>query len=280
MGIMGMVADAVSAVLPKKSLEQVIEEQNTTTVWYPRVHGFPRKYVYGKRPGEPLLRHKFNPEGEKRPFCKSETDPVTISRHIAICLEEEGTHGGLCDMCRKLNNPKRFDLLVRLYHDDRPLELSGFNVSGALDGSKVNWAATSVYLKELAGLGLIRRERLGRLVNYSPDFSLANPWIGEIAQLMRARIRKNEKDLSFVPIFRVMMGSRRSMIVRHIASGGCGRVSSLIRDFNFLQLCDIMRDLKAAVDAHILDLDSQDSSGTYTYITPADPIARRIIELS
>ena len=38
--------------------------------------------------------------------------------------------------------------------------------------------------------------------------------------------------------------------------------------------------LSAAVEAHILDLDSQDSDGTYTYITPADPIARRIVELS
>ena len=73
MRVMEMLAGAVSAVMPKKSLEKVIEEQNTTTVWYPRVHGFPRKYVYGKRPGEPLLKHKFNPEGEKRPFPKGET---------------------------------------------------------------------------------------------------------------------------------------------------------------------------------------------------------------
>ena len=275
-----MLANAVRAVLPRKSLDQVIEEQNTTTVWYPRVHGLPQKYVYGKRPGEPLVKTERHPEGRKPPSCKSETDQATIERHIAICRSTEGSHGGLCEMCRKLGNPKRFDFLARLYRDERPMEFAGFNVSGAVDGAKVNWSATSVYLKGLADLGLIRRERAGRLVNYSPDFSLAQPCVAEIARLMRERLMGDPNDMSFVPIFRAMMGSRRSQIVRHLAAGGCGRIDYLRERFNVLRLSDLERDLRFAIDAHILDLDSQDPDGTYTYITPADPIARRVVELS
>ena len=280
MGVMDVVADVIDAVMPRKSLDLVIEEQNTRTVWYPRVHGLPRKYVYGKRPDEPLVKYERHPEGRVLPFCKSETDSAVIARHIAICRAEEGSRGGLCEMCRKLSNPKRFDFLVRLYKDERPLEFAGFNVSGALDGAEVNWSATSVYLKGLADLGLVRRERAGRLVNYSPDFSLAKSCVAEIASLMRDRMRSNPDDLSFVPIFRVMMGSRRSKVVRHIAGGGSGRISDLRERFGFIRLSDLERDLKFATDARILDLDSQDPDGTYSYITPADPIARRVVELS
>ena len=280
MAVMDVLAEVVNAVMPRKSLDRVIDEQNTRTVWYPRVHSLPRKYVYGKRPDEPLVKYERHPEGRKRPFCASETDPAVIARHIAICRAEEGSRGGLCEMCRKLSNPKRFDFLVRLYKDERPLEFAGFNVSGALDGASVNWSATSVYLKGLADLGLVRRERAGRLVNYSPDFSLAEPCVAEIASLMRERLRNSPDDLSFVPIFRVMMGSRRSRIVRHIAAGGSGRIGDIRERFNFIRLSDLERDLKFAIDAHILDLDSQDTDGVCSYITPDDPIARRIIELS
>ena len=280
MGVIDALAKMAGSVMPRKSLDRVIEEQNTRTVWYSRVHSLPRKYVYGKCPDEPLVSYERHPEGRIRPFCKSETDPDVIARHIAICRSEEGSHGGLCEMCRKLSNPKRFDFLVRLYRDKSPLEFAGFNVSGALDGAKVNWSATSVYLKELAGLGLVRRERAGRLVNYLPDYSFAKPFVGKVAGLMCDRLRDNPDDLSFVPIFRVMMGSRRSRVVRHIASVGSCRICDIRERFGFARLNDLERDLKPAIDAHILDLDSQDPDGTYSYITPADPIARRIIELS
>ena len=36
--------------------------------------------------------------------------------------------------------------------------------------NKVNLSATSEYLKGLAEIGLVHRERAGRLVNYTPDF--------------------------------------------------------------------------------------------------------------
>ena len=48
MGVLSMLA---GLVLPKSSA-QVEEERNTVS--YPRVHGFPRKYVYGQRPEDPF----------------------------------------------------------------------------------------------------------------------------------------------------------------------------------------------------------------------------------
>lgn len=280
MSVMEMLTSAISAVMPKKSLDQVIEEQNTTTVRYPRVHGFSQKYVYGKVPGEPLVRKRRHPEGRQIPFCKSETDPAVIAEHLAICQSEEGSHGGLCEMCMRLNNPKRFDFLVRLYRDTRSLDQAGFNVSGAVEDSKVNQPATSAYLRQLANLGLIRRECIGRHVCYTPDISLAKPCVGEIARMMRDRMRSGSTDMSYTPIFRAMMGSLRSRIVRHIAAGGCGNAGYLREQFKIVQFCDLLRDMKPAIEAHILNLDSQDPDGNYTYVPPADPIARRIIELS
>ena len=273
-----MLAGLVGTVLRVKSSQEIADERNV--VYYPRVHSFARKYVYGERPEDPFADLKREPERSEPNFCERETDPATVGRHIAICRSTEGSHGGLCEMCKKLSNPKRFDFLARLYRDDRALEFAGFNVSGACDGAKVNWSATSVYLKGLADLGLIRRERAGRLVNYSPDYSLAEPHIAEIARMMRERLREKPDDRSFVPIFRAMMGSLRSRIVRYVAAGGCGRIEHLRNRFGILRLSDLERDLKPAIEARILDLDSQDSDGTYSYITPADPIARRIVELS
>lgn len=280
MKLASVLSSAVSALLPKKSIEQIIEEQNTRTVWYSRVHGLPQKFVYGKRPGEPFVRHDFHPKGDDRPFCASETDPEKIARHSAICLSEKGSHGGLCEMCRRLNNPKRFDLLVRLYRDDRKRKLAGMNVSDAVENSKVNQPATSEYLKQLADLGLVRRERIGRRVFYSADLSSANPWVAEIARMIQKRLLGGSDDISYAPIFRVMMGSFRSRVVRHIAAGGCGEVEFLRNTFDIQHFGDLQRDLRPAVDAHILDLDSDDPDGKYSYVTPSDPIARRIIELS
>ena len=274
MGVLNMLA---GLVLPKNS-EQIEEERNTVS--YPRVHSFPRKYVYGQMPEDPFAAFRDVPERKERAVCERESDSAKIERHRAICASEEGSHGGLCEMCMRLNNPKRFELLARLYRDNQPLEFAGLNVSDAVDGSKVNQSATSAYLRQLGNLGLIRRKREGRLVNYTPDFSLATPWVAEIACLMRERMRSGSTDTAYAAIFRAMMGSLRSRVVRYIAAGGSGSIQHLREQFKITNVSDLIRDMKPALDAKISDLDSEDPDGTYTYITPADPIARRVVELS
>lgn len=270
---------AINGILPQKTFDETVEAQNTRTVWYPRVHGFPRKYVYGKIPGEPLVKRERHPDGIPWPAVRSESDPDVIREHIAICSREKGSCGGLCELCRKLNNPQRMALLVRLYKDCRPLDMSGFNVGEAVDKSNVNHSATSLYLKHLAVLGLVRRERHGRIVTYIPEIVSPNPHVREIAGMIRGRWRNDPSDEAFVPIFRVMMGSFRSRVVRMLAAGGCGEVESLCECFE-KKPNELLCDLDWAVRGGVLDLTSQDSTGVYRYRTPADPIARRIIELS
>ena len=42
----------------------------------------------------------------------------------------------------------------------------------------------------------------------------------------------------------------------------------------------VTRDLKSAVEGGLLSVSAEGPGGIYTYIPPADPIARRIVELS
>ena len=279
MKLLDVIKGVAREVLPKKSIEQVIEEQNTKTVWLPGAGGLPRKYVYGKAPGEPVA--DFTWRQEKKPIlrCRPETDERIIREHSAECSRHPGSRGGLCAMCKLLNNPKRMDFLVRLYRDSLSLKDSCLNVGNAQDGSGLFLAATSSYLRQLAGIGLVRRERSGRLVNYYPDFSQAVGEVQEIAALIMHRLRKEDGDLSFVPVFRVMMGAIRARVVRHIASGGDGCVEHLSERFH-LQAGDLRHYLKFAEEGGMLACDSDDQDGVYHYIAPADPIARRIVELS
>lgn len=262
-----------------KTFAQAVEEQNTKVVRYPRVHGLPRKYVYGKVPGKPVLTQELHPEGRPWPSVEPEQNPVLIREHIAICSHEMGSKGGLCEMCRKLNNPQRLDFLVRLYQDGSSLDTAGFNVGYAVEKSELKQSATSIYLKQLSVLGLVRRVRDGRVVNYVPDPSRAAPQIREVAELLRQRWLKNPEDLSFVPVFRVMMGPFRSQVVRMLAAGESGTVEYLCERF-CKKPQELMRALEWAVRGGLLSLTSEDRDGVYGYIAPADPIARRIIELS
>lgn len=279
MKLMDVIKGLAREALPKKSIEQVIEEQNTKVVWLPGAGGLPRKYVYGKVPGEPVA--DFTWRQEKKPIlcCRPETDERIIREHSAECSRNPGSGGGLCAMCKLLKNPKRMDLLVRLYRDSLSLTDSCLNVGNAQDGSGLFLAATSSYLRQLADIGLVRRERSGRLVNYYPDFSRAAVEVQGIAALIMRRLQKEGGDLSFVPVFRVMMGATRARIVRYIASGGDGCIECLSEKFQ-LQTGDLRHYLKFAVEGGMLFCDCDDPDGIYHYIVPADPIARRIVELS
>lgn len=279
MKLMDVIKGVAREVLPKKSIEQVIEEQNTRSVWYPRVWSLPRRYVYGKVPGEPVADFTWRQEKKPKPRCRPETDERIIREHSAECSRQPGSRGGLCAMCKLLNNPKRMDFLVRLYRNSLSLNDSCLNVGNAQDGSGLFLAATSTYLRQLADIGLVRRERSGRLVNYYPDFTRAAEEVQEIAALIMHRLRKEDGNMSFAPVFRVMMGAIRARVVRYIASGGDGCVEHLSERFQ-LQIGDLRHYLKFAEEGGMLVCNSDDPDGVYRYIAPADPIARRIVELS
>ncbi len=279
-GILDTFSEIASELVPRKSFAQRAEELGTKVVYYPRL-GLPRKYVYGKHPDEPYLPDTRKTEVPLRTYRTIEDrlkDPL-IREHIAICSREKGSGGDLCEMCRKLSNPKRFDFLVRLYKDRREMEFAGLNVGDAQDGSELLQPATSQYLRQLADLGLVRRQRHGRLVHYYPDLSSASPCVKEVAGLMRARLLSGSKDSSYTEVFPALTSTFRSAVVRYIAAGGDGRVEALAALYG-KRPSEIIRLLEPAVTGLLLELDSEDENGTYRYIPPEDAIARRIVELS
>lgn len=275
MKVLEMLESVVAAVRPRKSVEQMIEEQNTTVVSYPRVYGLSKKYIHGKVPGEPAVRHDWHPEGRLFPQCVPEKDVDVIRRHAEICRNERGSRGRLCDMCKKLSNQKRLDLLVRLYRDT----VDGSCVGNAQDGSGLFMSATSTYLRQLSELGFLRRERAGKFVNYYPDCSGAKYPVDEIAKLIMFRLRHGSGDMSFAPIFRAMMSPILSRVVRSVAAGEASTAGEIAEWFG-LRVGDLHVFLRPAFEGGILDRDSEGAEGVYSYITPADPIARRIVELS
>lgn len=80
-------------------------------------------------------------------------------------------------------------------------------------------------------------------------------------------------------IFPVMMDGVRDMVIRHVAAHGARSIESLCEKFRVNTYC-LMRELQPAFDSGVLDLDSEDLDGKVSYRPPADPLARRIIELS
>ena len=276
------VKDAIARLMPRKSMEQVIEEHGTRTVYdFPRYYTLFKKYTYGKQPGASYSTYRLDPNRPSCSYRNESADPNApeIRTHIAICATTPGSHGGLRELCKKLHNPKRMDFIVRLYGDPRDDEDVWTNVNNATDGSRLNQPATSQYLRQLSELGLLRRKQEGRIVNYHLDYSGAASCIGEIAAMMRARLRHDPGDLAFANIFPVMMGGVRAMVIRHVAAHGAKRIESLCEKFRVNTYC-LMRELQPAFDSGVLDLDSEDLDGRVSYRPPADPLARRIIELS
>lgn len=208
-----------------------------------------------------------------------EPDAEVIARHRAACADTVGSGGGLCAMCKKLSNENRMDFLVRLYRNAKASDFAGLSVSRVQDGSRLNPPTTGEYLRQLWELKLVRRVRVGREVNYFPDYAQATPPVAEIAAMIAERACTSSADFGFAAIFRVMMGESRARIVRHLAAGGEGVVRALCDKFDVWDF-NLHRVLHPAVEAGVLSIDAVRADGTYRYLTPADPIARRVVELS
>jgi len=291
----------VTSVLPKKSVRRVIAESGTHFEWFSRVHSLPRKYIYGKTPEEfdralagevPYAcrvpaRTTYSltpPRTDDIPREPAQSDTYCdMCRSDGALLGADGRSGCgselVWNLCRKLDNPKRHELLIRLYRDYRDPQNDGFDVTEAEDKSELNQSATSEYLKQLEELGLVRRERGGRHVVYFPDYSKALPAIREIASMLRYRHLKGDGDRSYAFVFPAMKNAFRARVIHHLACGGDGSVAALCDRYGKKPRF-LMRDLDPAVKCGLLDLTSQDSDGTYLYAPPEDPIGQRIVELS
>ncbi len=180
------------------------------------------------------------------------------------------------DLCRRLNNPIRREFLRRVY---TALD-GGYNVGYAQDNSGVGMSGTSQYLKQLEELGLIRRHRSGKYVNYHADWSQAPSEIKELAALFHERFAQKETLESLANVFHVVMHPLRGRIINWLSKGGSGEKLFLCERFQKRREI-LARDLKPAVDLGLLEIaDDDDAFGEYRYLPPADPIAQKIIALA
>ena len=180
------------------------------------------------------------------------------------------------DLCKRLDNPIRRELLRRVYTSRD----GGANVGLAQDNSGLGMSGTSQYLKQLEELGLIRRERAGRYVNYLADWSQAPGAVQEIAALIHRRFSEGGDLEPLEPVFHSLMNPFRGRAIHWLSTGGSGDKAALCERFNKRREV-LARDLQPAVEAGLLEVTDDDSeTGAYVYRAPADPLARRLIDLA
>lgn len=177
------------------------------------------------------------------------------------------------ELCRKLANPERRGLLRRVCE-----ARDGLNVGIAVDSADgLKQAATSQYLGQLWRLGLIRRMRSGRFVNYTADAENAPVAIRKIAVAIEERFcserESDSRDERFCAILAVMGNAMRAKLVRLIYENG-----PVVKDY----LCDktglgvkaLLRHLKPALDIGLVQ--SMDGE-SFRICLPEDQISRLII---
>jgi len=178
----------------------------------------------------------------------------------------------LWDMCKLLNNPKRLNLLARIYAEKH----DGLNVGLAVEDADLGQPSTSAYLRQLEDIGLIHRERSGRFVNYYANTRSARDEISVVADMIMERVRLNPKDRDFAAHFPVLMNPFRLRVLHFLCEKGiCSRIFLCEKFGKDLRI--LTRDLKSATDGGLLALDEDD---TYRYLPTDEPVTRRIIELA
>lgn len=176
------------------------------------------------------------------------------------------------DLCKVLENEHRRALLAEIYKSPE----GGCNVGYLVDKlrGKIEAPAVTQYLKQLEQLGLLRRERCGKYVNYSDDMSEASSRVRDIALMIREEMR-TAGAYDDHGMFRALMNAFRAKVCRYLLHGGSGEKSAICDKFQHFSKY-LARDLQPAVACGLLT-EYEDS---YELSLPSDPIVRRIIELA
>ena len=155
----------------------------------------------------------------------------------------------------------------------------GLNVGLAQDGAaKLKQSGTSQYLGQLWKLGLIRRVRSGRFVNYYVDAENAHALVRDVAVALQKRFRAEARcgspDESYLPVIRVMGNAMRARIVGLLAREGYAN-SEYICEKLGLDGRALDRHLKPAINIGLVE---RDADGTLRLNQPSDPIARLVVK--
>ena len=176
------------------------------------------------------------------------------------------------NLCKVLANEHRKTLLSEIYLSRD----GGCNVGFLVDvmDRRLEAPAVTQYLRQLEQIGLLRRERRGRYVNYYDDMREAVGEVREISRMIRSRIREygryDDKGM-----FRVLMNAFRARVCHYLMAGGDGGKGSVCEKFQHIPKY-LGRDLRPAVEVGLLS----EQIASYDLIIPQDPIVRRVIELA
>ena len=182
----------------------------------------------------------------------------------------------VCDLCRVLANPLRLEILARIY-----CAPDGFNVGFLADEMqkhKLGLSAVSQYLMQLERMGLIRRRREGRYVNYYPVSSGGPASIRGIFQQIVKNLR-SQKGRDYVRAFAVLKDPFRAKVVGLLSRERKLSTEAIcMRCDRKMQIWHLYRDLKCAIDAGLIRADGNCSDANYFYIQPKSKIVQLLID--
>lgn len=182
----------------------------------------------------------------------------------------------VCEMCKLLNNALRLEILVRVFEAK-----DGINVGYLADdmqNSGLGVSGVSQYLKQLERLGVIRRVRAGRYVNYEADMRRADPKVCTAVEAIVPAVKKGGVDV-LLPVFGALMNPFRARVVAAVAKAGAIPATEICEKTEH-QVKYLKRDLQPAVDAGLLDPDDSDTAlAVYHYVEPLDPVVRVLVSL-
>ena len=177
------------------------------------------------------------------------------------------------DLCKLLHNAKKLRLLrIICAAGDNGITVKSL-VEQMADAGLRN-SGISQYLKQLANLGLIRRERKSTQVYYFYDPYRARPEVREVMEMIRLRLVTGG-DCRFLDTFRTLMNPFRAKIAHYLQAGGDGSAENLCQVFGCAMVQLIM-----GIELGVADGVFAHERQTYTLNPQPDEIVRRIIELA
>jgi len=167
-----------------------------------------------------------------------------------------------------LTNPLKRVIILRVYDAK-----DGLNVGILADEMQQKglcMAGVSQYLRQFEQMGLIKRYRAGRHVNYVGNANAANPTVRKAFELIRDRMKKDDGVCERV--FGVLRNPFRASVVAALSQG---------RRLSAAEICDktghnpklLKRDLKEALDEGIVDTDGD----SFWYVEPADSVLAQLV---
>ena len=178
------------------------------------------------------------------------------------------------NLCKLLHNPFKREILLRVY-----VSRDGINVgvlADEMDRKGLVPSGVSHYLKELESVGVIRRSRAGRYVNYYPDPKNASPDVKLVVEEFVSHNGRLEEE-ALDAVFGALMNPFRARVIAALSTAG---------SIPSLEICQktghqpryLKRDLQAAVDANLIWADDSGTAcAVYHFVPPKDPFVKRLV---